>query len=204
MTPLTIAEFQIRSGVSRETLERLEAYLALLIRWQKAINLVSKATLGDPWRRHMLDSAQLLPHLPRRPCRVVDLGSGAGFPGLVLSILGAGEIHLIESDSRKCAFLREAIRITQAVAILHEGRIETTPKILADVATARALAPLGELLAYSERHLAPGGVCLFLKGRGVEEELTRARKEWKMRIERFPNGAEPGGWILRIGDIVRV
>lgn len=202
--PLTPEEFQVRSGVSRETLHRLEAYLELLLRWQKAINLVSKASLGDPWRRHMLDSAQLLPYMPRRTCRVVDFGSGAGFPGLVMAILGVGEVHLIESDLRKCAFLREVSRVTKASALVHEDRIETIPKILADVATARALAPLSDLLTYSELHLAPGGVCLFLKGKGVEQELTHASKGWKMQVERFPNGAESSGWILHIGDIVRV
>lgn len=184
---------------------RLEAYAALLERWQERINLVAASTLPDLWRRHMLDSAQLLRSLPDRPCSILDLGSGAGFPGLVLAMLGAGPVTLTESDQRKCAFLAEAIRLTGAPASLHRGRIEDLPaEPRYDVVTARALAPLAKLLGLAERRLRPGGVCLFLKGRGADEELTLAAKEWKMRVERNPSESDPGGWILRVGEITRV
>lgn len=150
----------------------------------------------------MLDSAQLLELLPPPPtgrARVIaDLGSGAGFPGLVLAILGAGEVHLIESDARKAAFLREAARAAAAEAAVHHGRIEALAPVAADVVTARALAPLADLVALAVPWLAPGGVCLFLKGRGAERELTAARKAWKMRAERIPSRTDPAGVILRL------
>ncbi len=201
--PLTPQAFQA-AHVSRETLERLERYAALLRRWQPAVNLVAASTLPDLWRRHMLDSAQLLGLVPQRPCRLADLGSGAGFPGLVLAIMGVGEVELIESDARKCAFLREAIRVTGATARVREGRIEHVLDGSFDVVTARALAPLSELLGYAQALLAPGGVALFLKGRRLEEELTEARKAWKMILERFASISAPGGPILRIREIIRV
>lgn len=200
---LTPDQFRKLTGVSRETLKRLESYLALLHRWQRAINLVGESSLADPWRRHILDSAQLLHLFPPQPATVADLGSGAGFPGLVLAILGAGEVHLIEADSRKCAFLREALRVTETLAVLHQERIEKITGLQADVVTARALAPLGRLIIYAQPLLKPQGVCIFLRGRGLEEELTQAAKVWKMLAECFPSETEPGGWIVRLREIRR-
>ena len=192
-------------GVSRETLERLEIYARLLAKWTKAINLVSPDSLPDLWRRHILDSAQLLPLLPPapadRPRRLADLGSGAGFPGLVLAILGAGEIHLVESDRRKSQFLREVSRETAAGAQVHTARIEELSPLCADCVTARALAPLDRLLDYAARHLAPGGSALFLKGRGAAEELTQAAGRWSMAVERFPSRTDPEGSLLRIANL---
>lgn len=202
--PLSPREFQAQAGVSRETLARLQAYAALLRRWQRAVNLVADSTLVDLWRRHLLDSAQLLRLLPPSPCRVADLGSGAGLPGLILAILGGGEVHLIEADSRKCAFLREALRITQTSAVLHNERVEDVEGLEVDVVTARGLAPLKQLIAYALPLLKPQGICLFPKGSGSEEELTQAVKEWKMQVERFPSVTEPDGWIIRLAEITRV
>ncbi len=199
--PLTPQEFQALTGVSRETLARLEAYAMLLRHWQRAINLVGGSTLGDLWRRHFLDSAQLFRLLPPPPCRIADLGSGAGFPGLVLAILGAGEVHLIEADSRKCAFLREALRVTRTPALLHEERVERVVGVKVDVVTARGLASLDQLIAFALPLLKPGGICLFTRGRGSEEELTQAVKKWKMRVERFPSETDPRARILRLGEI---
>lgn len=209
--PLSPQDFQRETGVSRETLLRLTVYADLLTRWTRAINLVSAASLGDLWRRHMLDSAQLSPLLPRapagRPRVIVDLGSGAGFPGLVLAILGAGDLHLVESDRRKGAFLREAVRETGCPAQLHNSRIEEMAPIPTDVVTARACAPLAKLLgyAYKFQDQASGRrpCCLFLKGRRVDEELTEAKKRWKMTVEPFPSRTDPGGTILRIGLLNR-
>lgn len=200
---LTPDQFRKLTGVSRETLKRLESYLALLHRWQRAINLVGESSLADPWRRHILDSAQLLRLFTPQPASIADLGSGAGFPGLVLAILGAGEVHLIEADSRKCAFLREALRVTETLAVLHQERIEKITGLQADVVTARALAPLGRLIIYAQPLLKPQGVCIFLRGRGLEEELTQAAKVWKMLAECFPSETEPGGWIVRLREIRR-
>ncbi|MCE2509540.1 MAG: 16S rRNA (guanine(527)-N(7))-methyltransferase RsmG [Alphaproteobacteria bacterium] len=197
-------EFQSLTNVSRETCDRLAAYLRLLERWQQRINLVGAGSLADPWRRHFLDSAQLLPLLPKAACSLVDLGSGAGFPGLVLGILGVPEIHLVESDGRKGAFLQEAARETGVSAVVHADRIENLTPFPADVVTARALAPLDSLLSLALPFLDSGATGLFLKGRGVFEELTVAEKSWKMAIEQFPSQSDPDGVILRLGNLRRV
>ncbi|MFQ5958440.1 MAG: 16S rRNA (guanine(527)-N(7))-methyltransferase RsmG [Alphaproteobacteria bacterium] len=202
-SPLTPEAFRRETGVSRETLARLEAYAALLARWQRRINLASAASLGDVWRRHFLDSAQLFPYLPASLGRLVDLGSGAGFPGLVLAILGADGVELIESDGRKCTFLAEAARVTETAVTIRNARIEWLPWAPADVVTARALAPLQQLLASAERFLTCHSVCLFLKGAGVEEELTSAAKEWNMRVNRQPSKTDPRGVVLHIQGITR-
>jgi 16S rRNA (guanine527-N7)-methyltransferase len=210
---MTPAEFQAATDVSRETLTRLEAYLALLRRWQRAINLVAMDTLDDAWRRHVFDSAQLFPHLPVRPgAQIFDLGSGAGFPGLVLAILAAGvgraaTVHLVDSDTRKAAFLLDVIAatgLTPAQASVHAVRAETLAAShagAADAVTARALAPLAELLPLAAPLLAPGGICLFLKGARAGPELTAAGETWKMRVDRIPSRSDPSGVILRLQDI---
>lgn len=200
MTPLA---FQRLTGVSRETLDRLEIYAGTLRKWQAAINLVSRDSLGDLWRRHFLDSAQLLPLLPRNARVLIDLGSGAGFPGLVLAVLGVPEVHLVESDSRKCAFLRETARLLGVVVQVHNQRIEEIPPMAADVVTARALASLADLLDLAERFLAPHSICVFLKGRGVDEELTEARERWNMTAMRQPSASDPSGTILRLEHLRR-
>jgi 16S rRNA (guanine527-N7)-methyltransferase len=182
-------------------LTRLEGFAGLLGKWQRSINLVAAGTLPDIWRRHMLDSAALFPLIPSGARTLVDLGSGAGFPGLVLAILGVPEVHLIDSDARKCAFLTEAARHFASGTKVHRGRIETITPIPADVLTARALAELEDLLGYGKRFLKPGGVCLFLKGSRAEDELTRARQRWRMVAEAFPNPADSSGKILRIKDL---
>ncbi len=202
------AEFQKITHVSRETIARLALYESLLIKWQKTINLVGPKTLKDIWGRHFLDSAQLFGLLPKHTRILVDLGSGAGFPGLVLSILGVPEVHLIESDARKAAFLHEAARITESSAIIHNKRIEAVSDLRADVVTARALAPLQDLLNWAFPFLdKPGeehGVALFLKGQNVEEELTNTTNYWKMQAERFESLTDPTGSILRLNGLSRV
>lgn len=195
------AGFQARTGVSRETLERLEIYAALLIQWQSRINLVGRSTIDDLWHRHMLDSAQLLPLLPDRVRVLVDLGSGAGFPGLVLAVLGVPEVHLVESDSRKAAFLREVSRETATPVILHAERIERVPPFPADAITARALAPLAVLLPLAARFAAPHTVCLFPKGQDIARELTAASKNKRLRIDAIPSITDPSATILRIGGL---
>lgn len=198
-----IKELAAASGVSRETLDKLALYGELLERWNRSINLVGRDTLADLWRRHFLDSAQLMSFMPSQPDnrarRVIDLGSGAGFPGLVLALMGAGEVHLVESDRRKCAFLREVARATETTVQVHPARIEHLDGIKADVVTARALAPLDRLLDYAERLLLPEGICLFLKGRSVDRELASLDSSVSRRIDTFPSRAAADGVILRIG-----
>lgn len=196
--PFGPTEFAKAINVSRETLARLEIYAALLIKWQKAINLVGPKTINDLWRRHFLDSAQLLTLAPKTARRFVDLGSGAGFPGLVLSILGAPEVHLIESDTKKCTFLSEVVRATEAQAQIHRARIEALPSLQADVITARALAPLPQLLTWAQHHRRENTVFLFLKGQDIEVELTEATKSWKLEFEQFRSHSDPRGSVLRI------
>lgn len=198
--PLTPEAFERAAGVSRETRIRFEAYLDLLRRWQRRINLVGPRTLDDPWRRHFLDSAQLFPLLPGGNPRILDVGSGAGFPGLVLAILGAENVTLVDSDKRKCAFLREAARVTGTRVSIYAERIESLAgKIPApDVITARAVAPLPLLLNRIKLFLKPNLICLFLKGRRAEEELTAIRSTWQFQIERIPSITDPSGTILRL------
>jgi 16S rRNA (guanine527-N7)-methyltransferase len=203
--PYGPADFQFDSHVSRETLRRLAAFAELLERWNARINLVAASTIPDLWRRHMLDSAQLAAFIPAGAKTLLDLGAGAGFPGLVLSIMGAvPAVHLVESDQRKGIFLREAIRITGAPAILHPVRIEALDFGTADIITARALAPLGSLLAMSERFRAAGTVCLFPKGERLEEELTAARAQWHMDFEIAPSRADSRGKIIILKEVRRV
>lgn len=201
-------EFAQATGVSRETMDRLTVFAELLQKWQKAVNLIAPGDLPDLWFRHIFDSAQLFRLLPRagnRPLVIVDLGSGAGFPGLVLAIMGAGEVHLIESDRRKCAFLSEAIRLTDAPAKVHNNRIEAISideiGAKADVVTARALAPLDVLIGYAAPLIKNEGICLFLKGQKAAEELTLANKRWTMRVEVLPSRTDSSGSILRLGEI---
>jgi 16S rRNA (guanine527-N7)-methyltransferase len=201
--PLSQEAFGEQLGVSRETLERLTIHLDLLRRWQPAINLVGPGTLDDPWRRHFLDSAQLARHLPDAAANLADLGCGAGFPGMVLALLGVRGVHLIEADRRKAQFLREVARATGAQVTIHAERIERMQGWPADVVTARALAPLPRLLVLAERFVSAESVCLFLKGRAAERELTEARVSWHMVATRFPSVSEPTGMVVQLRGIRR-
>jgi len=196
-------------NVPRGTLGRLEAYAALLIKWQARINLVGPATLPDLWRRHFLDSAQLVPllSLPQGGGgrTLVDLGSGAGFPGLVLAIMTDWRVHLIDSDQRKCAFLRQVALdcgVLDRVTI-HARRIEQVTGLLADEVTARACAPLGELLDLAEPFIGEKGTGLFLKGAQAEEELTQAQRRWTMRLDRRDSISDPAGKLLIVSQLKR-
>jgi len=194
MTPpaaiTTPEDFARAFGVSRETLERLETYEALLKQWQRTINLVAPSTLSDIWHRHFADSAQLLALAPGAE-RWLDLGSGAGFPGLVLAILlaerGHGRVTLIESDTRKAAFLAEVARRVGVAVDIQGTRIEksaTQAKLgPVDVVTARALAPLPRLLELSAPYFSGPTMGLFLKGREVEAEVEAARQLWDFEPE---------------------
>lgn len=191
-------------NVSRETQARLIRYVELLQKWQERINLVSESTLPDVWQRHILDSAQLVALAPAQPGLWVDLGSGAGFPGLVIAIMSLHHIHLIESDSRKCAFLQEVARETATTIHIHNCRIDAAPALKADVISARALAPLARLLGHAEKFWTENTLGLFLKGQDVELELTEATKYWNMDVEIGPSQSDQGGRILRIRNLRHV
>lgn len=185
------------------TLARLRSFAALVRKWNSKVNLVARADLECLWPRHIDDSAQLAPLFPPGSGRFVDLGSGAGFPGLVLAIVTNAHVDLIESDQRKAAFLREAARLTDAPATVHPLRAELARVQPANVLTARALAPLPRLLELAERFLTKDGVCLFPKGGTVDAELTAAAQGWHMRVERFASKTAPGATILRLSEIHR-
>ena len=202
--PLGPAGFARVSGVSRETLVKLTAYVELLSQWNRRINLVSANTMGDVWRRHILDCAQLAKYLPRQARVVVDLGAGAGLPGLILAALGVPETHLVESDLRKSAFLREAARIMDVSVSLHPERIEKVAAFPADAVVARACAPLGQLIDFSEKFLSTNTVCLFLKGESAGEELAATRGRWSMTAETIPSLSDPSGAILKLSAISRM
>ncbi len=197
--------FRAAANVSRETLDRLILYADCLTRWQKRINLVGPATIPDLWNRHILDSAQLVPLIPGGARTVTDIGSGAGFPGLVIAVMTGLDTHLIESDARKAAFLREAIRLTRANATVHDGRAERIEPWPSDVVTARAVAPLDNLLELASHYLSQGAgstpVCLFPKGAAWQEELTAARKTWHMQVESAKSITDPQGRVLILTDI---
>ncbi|MDP6475320.1 MAG: 16S rRNA (guanine(527)-N(7))-methyltransferase RsmG [Alphaproteobacteria bacterium] len=203
-----VENFMRDSDVSRETCERLALYVELLERWNRRVNLVSKRSLSDIWRRHMADSAQLRDVIPRYDGALVDVGSGAGLPGLVLAIMGLSNIHLVESSARKCAFLREARRITGCAAEVHNFRlgddasaIDTLPK--AAVVTARAVSPLANLLDIVYPIVYDRTCCIFPKGARVDDEVETARLRWNFELRRVPSKLDPSGVILKIHNIRR-
>ena len=182
---------------------RLRLFVDTLLHWNASINLVSRGDMPLLWSRHIADSVQLGEVLGPLPERLIDLGSGGGFPGLVLAIRFGVHVDLIEEDRRKCAFLREAVRLTGAPATVHQTRIEKAAVAPAPVVTARALASVTRLLDYAEPLLAPGGACWFPKSRNVEAELAEAEQHWTMRVERIPSRTDPSGVILRLTEIGR-
>ncbi|MET0527083.1 MAG: 16S rRNA (guanine(527)-N(7))-methyltransferase RsmG [Microvirga sp.] len=203
---MTTGSASSKLDVSRETREKLELLERELRRWQNVKNLVGPATLDQIWDRHIVDSLQLLDLVPDAKTWV-DLGSGAGFPGLVLAIAGQErglKVHLVESNSRKCAFLREIARLTGVQATVHPARLETViPGFVgkADVVSARALAALTQLLEWTEPMLKAGTIGLFPKGRDAEIELTEARKKWTFKADILPSRTDSEARILRITSI---
>jgi 16S rRNA (guanine527-N7)-methyltransferase len=220
-------DFARDSGVARETLSRLSTYVDLLRDWNQRVNLVAESTLADVWRRHIWDSAQLAPLIPPTARTIVDIGSGAGFPGLVLAIMlsgppppplrgrfpppqagevaersdaGGGQwrVHLIESTQKKCRFLEAVITATAAPAKVHCARAEEVKGLKADVVTARAVAPLDRLLPLAFPFFKPATLGLFLKGRSLNDELTAATKSWRLVPTLIPSRSDPSGFVLRV------
>jgi 16S rRNA (guanine527-N7)-methyltransferase len=196
------AEFATRTGVSRETLARLKAYADLLTDWNARHNLVAKSTLPDIWHRHFWDSAQLMPLIPQAAHTLADLGSGAGFPGLVLSALRPDlKVTLHEATTKKCAFLQAACDRMGLKAEIRNARLEDVAPQPFDVVTARALAPLPLLLKYAHRFTGPNTVCLFLKGQNVGPELTEAAKYWSMKASQVQSQTDPTAAIVSVREL---
>jgi len=190
--------------VSRETLERLDRFVATLLTWQQRINLIAPATIPEIWTRHVADSLQLVPLAPAAR-RWLDLGSGGGFPGLVIACALAeapgARVHLIESNGKKAAFLRAAIRVTGAPAIVHQARIEqmgTKRDESIEVVTARAVAPLSDLLGLAEPWLKSGAQALLAKGQDVGAELTDASKYWNIEAALVPSMTDANARIVKV------
>lgn len=200
--------FRAAFPAGAEALCRLDAFVALLRRWNPAINLVAQGTLTEVWWRHIADSAQLLPLAPAAARRWADLGSGAGFPGLVVGILAAEarpdlRVALVESDGRKAAFLAAALRATGVAADLHVARAETLAPVAADVVSARALAPLGALFALAHRHLAQGGVALFPKGAAHGADLAEALASCPAEVHKHRSRTDPDAVIVEVRGLAR-
>ncbi|MEJ2022309.1 MAG: 16S rRNA (guanine(527)-N(7))-methyltransferase RsmG [Maritimibacter sp.] len=203
------ARFLSEVDVSRETLERLDLYAALLAKWNPSINLVAKSTLGELWTRHFLDSAQILNLADPNLHHWVDLGTGGGFPGLIVAILAAQKrpdlkMTCVESDMRKATFLRTVCRETGITCDVISKRIEDIAPLEADIISARALASLDKLLVFSHQHLKPEGKAIFLKGAGYREEVDEARKHWGFSMQAVPSKTDNKATILTLGDLQRV
>lgn len=203
---MTAAEFAREFDVSRETCARLDAYTVILERWNARINLVARSTLDAVWVRHIRDSAQLLHLAPEGAARWIDLGSGAGLPGLPVAAIAAEKrpglrVTLVESDTRKAAFLATAARTMGLDVIVDPRRIEDIAPAAFDVVSARALAPLDRLCRLAHRFSGPGTVFLFPKGAGVDSELTAAAANWHIHAERVASRTDPAAAVLRILEL---
>jgi 16S rRNA (guanine527-N7)-methyltransferase len=195
--------------ISALATERLQIFVGLLAKWNAAINLVSPASLAEVWTRHVADSAQVLDVAPIRRARWLDMGSGAGFPGIVIALITADtpnpvEMTLVESDRRKAAFLSTVSRETGVPMIIQAARIEAVAPQNADTVSARALAPLVRLCSFAERHLAPHGAALFLKGGHYDAEIAEARRTWSFALDVRRSSTDPAGVVLIMKDLRRV
>ncbi len=193
-----------RSGVSRETMEKIRIYADLLTKWQKQINLVGAATLDDMWRRHFYDSFQLdalIDNNEDKNLRFLDIGSGAGFPGLLLSMLDRGEFHMVESNNKKCAFMRQVIRETGCHAVVHNERAESLTPFHVDYILSRACASLDKLFDLGRHFIGEETMCLFLKGQIADQEIEQARENWRFDVKKFTSVTEESGMILKVSHI---
>ena len=199
--------FQKHYDVSHETMDRLDKYVEVLIRWQSAMNLVGPKTLKCVWQRHIHDSAQLISLFPNKTPIITDLGSGAGFPGLVLAIMTNAEVHLVESSEKKTQFLKEVARQTGTDVEIHKARIENISPWKTDLITVRALASLDKLLEYASyfvdlsNEIKPSILCL--KGRKANKELTQALKRWKIDYSLIKSRSDETGIIMYIENFSR-
>lgn len=196
------------ADVSRETRDRLDIYVQTLLHWNKRINLIGRATAEDVWQRHIVDSAQLSQLAPDA-CNWVDLGSGAGLPGVIVAVLRAGsgpdlKMTLVESDQRKCAFIADVSRKMGVTVTIRNSRIEAAATPSFDTISARALAPLTKLLAYAAPYRTENAICLFPKGAQAERELTEAAEDWHMAYDCHPSITDKASVILKMKAFERV
>ncbi|MBY0408145.1 MAG: 16S rRNA (guanine(527)-N(7))-methyltransferase RsmG [Rickettsiales bacterium] len=190
--------------VSRETFDKLTLYYDLLLKWQARVNLIGPDTVKEVWRRHMLDSLQLLSFLKNKNVTLMDIGSGAGFPGMVLAIAGVRDVHLVESDQKKVTFLREVSRVTNTPVSFYAGRVERlTLESKPQIITARACSSLDTLCNYSYPHVSRETICLFLKGKNYSSEVENALLHWDFQYMVSESVTEPQGVVLKLTELAR-
>ena len=192
-------DFCLFQNVSRETFEKFSIYYKTLIKWQNSINLISKNTIEGVWERHFLDSAQLYEITKHIEGNIIDFGSGAGFPGLILAMMGHTKIHLVESDQKKCTFLREVSMLSETDVTVHNNRIENLEFFEVELITARAIAPLNRLIDYAEAFANKSLTnykfpkMLFLKGKSYKQEISELSKRQSFSIEEFESITDKSG-----------
>lgn len=201
--------FTSKFNVSRETLDLLNRYVDLIVKWNPKINLVSKSTIDDIWSRHIEDSLQVYFQTNVVGQKWLDIGSGGGLPGIVIAILAKTynqdrHVDLMESDQRKSVFLRTVIRELDLSATVITARIESAEPVCSDILSARALADLSDLLEFSERHLRKGGHCVFPKGKNWQSELKKAQESWRFQYEVFTSVTDADAVVLKLWEVERV
>ncbi|MDI2091129.1 16S rRNA (guanine(527)-N(7))-methyltransferase RsmG [Commensalibacter oyaizuii] len=204
MYPDNIDHQGVYKNVSRETIEKLNVYVSLLRQWNAKINLISRQDIDHIWDRHIIDSMQLVDFVESKVQRMADLGSGGGFPGMVLSIVTGVPMIMVESDVRKAVFLREVARQLDVNVTVFNQRIEQVEMPLVDMISVRALASLDQLLFLCNGRLTDHGYCLFLKGRQVDVEIAQAQKEWQIEFQKIPSKTSSDGVILKVNQFKRI
>ncbi len=201
-------DFLRATNVPRETLAHLEAYGDLLCKWQPSKNLVSNSTLDVMWQRHFYDSAQLMPLIRdihgEKPLNCIDIGSGAGFPGLVLAIMGLGHVTMVEANGKKCAFMRQVKLATGADVTIENVRIEELGAQKMEIILSRACASLSQLLVWGEKFIGENTEFWLLKGANVQQEINDAKADWTMQVDQYRSKSDGSGSILRLRKVSRL
>ena len=203
---MTPEQFATSAPISPQSLQDYQIWEQQLQKWNARINLVAPNSLPDFWSRHALDSAQIVPHIPKDAQTIVDFGSGAGFPGLAIAIAAKHQdsgrvVHLLESSGKKSSFLKSVSRETGLKTVIHAKRIEAVPSLQADCITARAFAPLHRLLPMATLHLKSGGQLVLLKGERADDELENVSEDWSFEVEKQPSLSNESGCILILRDL---
>lgn len=191
----------ILEASSREDRALLERYADMVREKSQQMNLISHSTIPVLWERHIEDSLQILPYMPKKAKTLIDFGSGAGFPGIVLAILGSTKVHLIESVGKKARFLQEVVDELSLNVVVHNARVESLKDLKADIVTARAVTALPHLLSLAKNIWHKDTLGLFLKGQKVDAELTEANKYWTFKVKKIPSLTDPSGTLLKINDL---
>ena len=199
-----LAEIKKFATVSPNQIKSLEEFILLLLQENEKFNFIGKSTVDNAWERHIVDSAQLLKFIDNKNTKFADFGTGAGFPGMVLSILGVKEMHLVEKAFRKTEFLRRAKLFSQNRVFIHQSKLEELSNLKFDCIVSRALAPLDKLLGYSKKFLKKDGYCLFLKGKNLGQEIELAKKTFDFEYELHFSQTSQESNIIKISNISNI